>query len=92
MVALKNLAASSHVIFFNILASLFLFTEDNMNILNNFIYSMTCEMRQRTPVLGLTNELILHILKLVFQWNVVSMSHVHYFCDSLKYLEYISLK
>jgi hypothetical protein len=56
-----------------------------MDILNHFINLITCEMRWRTPLLGLTIELILHILKLVFHWNVASMSHVQYFHDSLKY-------
>jgi hypothetical protein len=31
------------------------------------------------PLLSVTIELILHILKLVFHWNVSLMSHVHYF-------------
>jgi hypothetical protein len=30
-------------------------------------------------LLDVTIELILHILKLVFHWDVASMSHVHYF-------------
>jgi hypothetical protein len=50
-----------------------------MKIFNHFIDFMTCEMRCRTPLLSLTIELILHILKLVFRWNVTSMSYVHYF-------------
>jgi hypothetical protein len=50
-----------------------------MDILNHFIDFMTCKMRWRMPLLDLTIELILHILKLVFYWNVVSMSHIHYF-------------
>jgi hypothetical protein len=56
-----------------------------MDILNHFIDFMTCEMQWGTPLLGVTIELIVHILKLVFHWNVASMSHVHYFNDSLKY-------
>jgi hypothetical protein len=50
-----------------------------MDILNLFIDFMTCEMRCRMSFLGLTIELILHILKSVFHWNVASMSHIHYF-------------
>jgi hypothetical protein len=63
-----------------------------MDILNLFIDFMTCEMRWRMSFLGLTIELVLHILKPVFHWNVASMFHIHYFCDLLKYLESISLK
>jgi hypothetical protein len=74
-----------HVIFFIILDSPFPLTKHNMDILNHFIDFMTCEMQWGTPLLGVTIELILHILKLVFHWNVASMSHVHYFNDSLKY-------
>jgi hypothetical protein len=50
-----------------------------MDILNHFIDFITCEIRWRLPLLGLTIELILHILKPVFHWNLVSMSQVHYF-------------
>jgi hypothetical protein len=56
-----------------------------MDILNHFIDFMTCEMWWRMPLLGVTIELILYTLKLVFHWNVASMFHVHYFHDSLKY-------
>jgi hypothetical protein len=69
----------SHVIFFSILASPFPLTKDNMDILNHFLDFMTSEMRWRMPLLGVTIELILHTPKLVFHWNVASMSHVHYF-------------
>jgi hypothetical protein len=53
--------------------------QGNMDILNHFIDFMTCEMRWRMPLLSVTIEFILHTLKLVFHWNVASMSHVHYF-------------
>jgi hypothetical protein len=66
-----------YVILFSILASPF--------SLNHFIDFMTCKMRWRTPLFGVTIELILHTPKLVFHWNVASMSHVHRFRDSLKY-------
>jgi hypothetical protein len=49
-------------------------------------------MRWRMPHLSVTIELILHTLKWVFHWNVALMSHVHYFRDSLKYCESVSLK
>jgi hypothetical protein len=52
---------------------------DNMDILNHFIDFMTYEMRWRMPLLDVTIEWILQTLKLVFHWNVASMSHVHYF-------------
>jgi hypothetical protein len=54
-----------------------LLTKDNIDILNHFIDFMTYEMRWRMPILDVTIELILHTLKLVFYWNVTSMSHVH---------------
>jgi hypothetical protein len=54
-----------HVIFFSFLASPFLLTKDNMDILNHFIDFVTCEMRWRTPLLNVTIEWILHTLKLV---------------------------
>jgi hypothetical protein len=63
-----------------------------MDILNHFIYLMTYDIWWRMPLLSVTIELILHTLKLVFHWNVASMSHVHYFHDSLKYCESVSLK
>jgi hypothetical protein len=63
-----------------------------MNILNHFVDFRTCEMRCWTHLLGLTVELILHILKLVFHWKAALMSHVYYFRDSLKYSESVSLK
>jgi hypothetical protein len=68
-----------HLIFYNILTSPFPLTKDNMDIINHFIDFMTCQMRWRTLLLDLTIELILHILKLLFHWNVASMFHVHYF-------------
>jgi hypothetical protein len=63
-----------------------------MDIFYHFIDFMTYEMLWRTPPLSVTTEFILHTLKLVFHWNVTSMSHVHCFCDSLKYCESVSLK
>jgi hypothetical protein len=78
-VAVKNWLLLRYVIFSNILDSHFPFTEDNMDILKHFVDFMTSNMRWRMPFLSLTIELIIHILKLVFHWNVVSMSHVHYF-------------
>jgi hypothetical protein len=42
---LKNQQLLSHVIFFNILASHFPLTKDNMDILNYFIDFMTYEMQ-----------------------------------------------
>jgi hypothetical protein len=50
-----------------------------MDILNHFIDFMTCEMQWGTPLLGITIELIFHILKQVFHWNIASMSHIQYF-------------
>jgi hypothetical protein len=50
-----------------------------MDILNHFIDFMTREMRWRMHLLNVTIELTLHTLKLVFHWNVESMSHVHCF-------------
>jgi hypothetical protein len=50
-----------------------------MDILNHFIDFMTCEMRCGMPLLGITIELIFHIPKRVFHWNIASMSHIHYF-------------
>jgi hypothetical protein len=50
---------------------------DNMDILDHFIDFMTCEMQWRMLLLSVTVELILYTLKLVFHWNVASMSHVH---------------
>jgi hypothetical protein len=44
--------------------------EDDMDILNHFIYFMTCEMRWETSLLGVTIELIFHIPKRVFHWNI----------------------
>jgi hypothetical protein len=75
----KNRLLLRLVIFFNILVSHFSLTKDNMDILNYFIDFMTCDMRCRMPLLGLTIELILRNLKLVFHWNVASMSHIHHF-------------
>jgi hypothetical protein len=63
----------------HILASPFSLTKEKMDILNHVIDFMTCEMWWRTPPLSVTIELILHTPKLVFHWNVVSMSHVHCF-------------
>jgi hypothetical protein len=79
MVAPKNRLLLPLVIFFSIHASPFLLTKDNMDILNHFIDFMTCEMWWRMHLLDLTIELILQIPKLVFHWNVASMSHVDYF-------------
>jgi hypothetical protein len=79
MVAPQKSIASFTCHFFIILASPFSLTNDNMDILNHFIDFMTCEMWWRTPLLSVTIELILHTLKLVFHWNLASMSHVHYF-------------
>jgi hypothetical protein len=56
-----------------------------MDILNHFIDLMTYEMWWGMPLLSITIELIFHILKRVFHWNIASMSHIHYFCDSIKY-------
>jgi hypothetical protein len=75
----KNWLLLPHIILFNILASHFPLTEYNMDILNHFIDFVTCEMQLRMPLLVLTSELTLHIPKLEFHWNVVSMSHVRYF-------------
>jgi hypothetical protein len=38
----------------------------HMDILNHFIYFMTCEMRWRMPLLSVTIELIIYTLKRVF--------------------------
>jgi hypothetical protein len=77
-VSQKSIASStSHL--FDKFASHFPLTKDNIDILNYFIDFMICEMQWRTPLLGVTIELILHTLKLVFHWNVVLMSHVHCF-------------
>jgi hypothetical protein len=50
-----------------------------MDILNHFIDFMTCEMQWETHLLSVTIELVCHILKRVFHWNIASMSHIHYF-------------
>jgi hypothetical protein len=50
-----------------------------MDILNHFIDFMTCELRWGTPLLDITIELIFHVPKWVFHWNIASMSHIHCF-------------
>jgi hypothetical protein len=91
-VAPKKLITSSTCHLLQYSCQAFLLTKDNMDILNHFIDFMTSEMRWRMPLLSLTIELILHIPKLVFHWNVALMSHVQCFHDLLKYGRSISLK
>jgi hypothetical protein len=92
MVAPKKFIASSTCHLLQFSCQSFSLTKDNMDILNHFIDFMTCEMWWRTPPLSVTIQLIIHTPKLVFHWNVASMAHVHYFHDSLKYSESVSLK
>jgi hypothetical protein len=63
-----------------------------MDILNHFIDFMTCEIRWGTPLLGVTIELIFHILKRMFHLNTESMSHIHCFFMTHSNTESVSLK